>query len=494
MRRVKEVWDLMHSSESSEVEVREIKNAGIPRKELLKYFFSPRSIAVIGASGTPGKIGYQILYNLKTRFRGQIYPVNPKQKEILGLKCCPSILDVPDEVDLAVISIPAKFVPEQVKLCGEKGVKAVIVIASGFGETGEEGRKLEEEMLQYALKYNLRIIGPNCHGVYNPRTGVDTPFIPERRMAKPEAGNLVLISQSGAFLGALGDWVSREKIGVSNLIGIGNKVDVDETDLVEWFRDDEETGVIAMYLESVKRGKEFIKVCRETSKKKPIIVFKAGRTESGARAASSHTGSIAGVDSIYDAAFKQAGVIRAETLEHMFDIVRAIQKQPLPRGDRVGIISNGGGFGVVCADAIEFNGLRVARFTEETYEYMRERFPPHYGIANPIDLTGDGDKEDFKDAMEAVLKDENVDAVILGIIWQGVVLEDEVVEELVEVIKKYDKPVLGSSPGGEFSARMSEKFNELGIPHYSIPERAIKALAAIVNYVKRRDEFLKEEE
>jgi len=494
MRRGKEVSDLMHSSESSEIERVEIKNAGIPRKELLRYFFSPESIAVIGASGTPGKIGYQILYNLKARFRGKIYPVNPKQKEILGLRCYPSILEIPEDVDLAVISIPARFVPEQVKLCGEKGVKAVVIISSGFGERGEEGKRLEEEILQYALRYNLRVIGPNTHGVYNPRTGVDTPFIPERRMAKPGPGNLVLVSQSGAFLGALGDWVSKDKIGVSNLIGIGNKVDVDETDLVEWFKDDEETGIIAMYLESVKRGKDFIRICRETVKKKPIIIFKAGRTQSGARAASSHTGSIAGVDEIYDAAFKQAGVIRAETLEHMFDIIRAFQKQPLPRGDRVAIVSNGGGFGVVCADAIELNGMKVARFTEETYEYLKERFPPHYGIENPIDLTGDGDKEDFRDAMEAVLRDENVDAVILGVIWQGVVLEDEAVEEIAGVVKKYNKPVLGSSPGGDFSSKMSEKFNELGIPHYPVPERAIKALSAMVNFVRRREEFLKEEE
>jgi|Deesub1362B_J571_1020462.scaffolds.fasta_scaffold00173_5 acetyl coenzyme A synthetase (ADP forming)-like protein len=484
----------MHSSESSEVEVKDVKNAGMPRRELLRYFFAPKAIAVIGASATPGKIGYQILYNLKRRFKGDLFPVNPKQEEILELKCYPSIVDIPEEVDLAVISIPAKFVPEQVRLCGEKGVKAVIVIASGFGETGEEGKKLEEEMLRYALYYNLRIIGPNCHGIYNPRTGVDTPFIPERRMAKPEPGNLVLVSQSGAFLGALGDWVSQERIGVSNLIGIGNKVDVDETDLIDWFKDEEETGIIALYLESVKRGKEFIRVCRETSKKKPIIIFKAGRTESGARAATSHTGSIAGVDAIYDAAFKQSGVIRAESLEHMFDVIRAFQRQPLPKGDRVAIVSNGGGFGVVCADAIELNGLKVARFTEETYEYLRNRFPPHYGITNPIDLTGDGDKDDFKDAMEAVLKDENVDAVILGIIWQGVVLEDEVVEVLAKVVKKYDKPVLGSSPGGEFSSMMSEKFNRLGIPHYPIPERAIKALSAMVSYVRRREEFFRDEE
>ncbi|CAB49276.1 acetate--CoA ligase family protein [Pyrococcus abyssi] len=459
-------------------------------REQLRPFFEPRAVAIIGATNKKGKVGNVIFENFKRNkekgiFKGNIYPVNPKLDEIDGYKVYHDVSELPDDTDLAVIAIPAPAVPETMKKIAEKGIKAVIIITGGFGELGEEGKRMEQEILEIARANGIRVIGPNCVGVYAPDTGVDTVFLPEEKMDRPKSGPIAFISQSGAFAAAMLDWAAMAGIGIGKMVSYGNKIDVDDADLMEYFAQDDEIKVMTFYIEGVKDGRKFMETAKRVTKIKPIIALKSGRTEYGAKAASSHTGSLAGQDVIYDAVFKQTGIIRAEDFEHMFDLAKAFAKCKLPKGDRIGIITDGGGAGVMASDAVAKFGLKLAELSEETIKFLKERFPPHAVVGNPTDVVGDTDAERYRLALEAFIKDPNVDAILLIVLFQVPLLDEkEVIDIITDYAKKSDKPIVVVSMGGYKTDKYAKMLEERGIPVYPTPERGVRALAGLVRYAK----------
>lgn len=458
--------------------------------EELKPFFEPKAVAIIGATNKKGKVGNVIFENFKRNkelgiFKGNIYPVNPKLDEIDGYKVYKSVKELPDDTDLAVISIPAPFVPATMKDIAEKGIKAVIIITGGFGELGEEGKKLEREIYEIAKANGIRVIGPNCVGVYVPDTGVDTVFLPEEKMDRPKSGPIAFVSQSGAFAAAMLDWAALAGIGIGKMVSYGNKIDVDDADLMDYFIYDEQIKVVTFYIEGVKDGRKFIEAAKRITKVKPVIALKSGRTEYGAKAASSHTGSLAGADVIYDAVFKQTGIIRAEDFEHMFDVAKAFAKCKLPKGDRIGIITDGGGAGVMASDAVAKFGLKMAQLSEETLKFLKENFPPHAVAGNPTDVVGDTDAQRYKIAIEGFVNDPNVDAILVIVLFQVPLLDEmEIIEILADYAKKSEKPIVAVAMGGKKTEYYAKLLEEKGVPVYSTPERGVRALAGLVQYVK----------
>jgi len=466
--------------------------------EELKPFFEANAVAIIGATNKKGKVGNVIFENFKRNkeqgiFKGNIYPVNPKLNEIEGYRVYNSVKELPDDTDLAVIAIPAPFVPNTMREIAEKGIKAVVIITGGFGELGEEGKKMEEEILQIAKENGIRVIGPNCVGVYVPDTGVDTVFLPEEKMDRPKSGSIAFVSQSGAFAAAMLDWAALAGIGIGKMVSYGNKIDVDDADLMDYFIYDDSIKVVTLYIEGVKDGRKFIEAAKRITKVKPVIALKSGRTEYGAKAASSHTGSLAGADVIYDAVFKQTGVLRAEDFEHMFDVAKAFAKCKLPKGERVGIITDGGGAGVMASDAVAKFGLKMAELSEETIKYLKEHFPPHAVAGNPTDVVGDTDAQRYKHAIEAFVNDPNVDAIVIIVLFQVPLLnEEEIIEILADYAKKSEKPIVAVAMGGKKTEHYAKILEEKGVPVYPTPERGVRALAGLVQYTKYLEK-LKEE-
>lgn len=452
----------------------------------LEPFFKPKSIAVIGASRSPEKIGYQLLRSLIIAgYNGRIYPVNPNANEILGLKSYPNIMSIPDQIDLAVISIPARNVPEVMREIGERGVKCVIVISGGFKEVGEEGAVLEEEVKEVAKSYDVRLMGPNCIGVYDPYHNIDTLFLPRERALRPKRGNIAFISQSGAMGVAFLDWLTMEDIGLSCFISYGNKADVDETDLLEYLMNDENTKVIAMYIEEITNGKRFLNIAMEASKIKPIVAIKAGRTFEGARAVSSHTGALAGREEIIDAAFKKAGIVRAYDTHELFDYARALATGRVAYEDRIAIITDGGGAGVMATDKLTDNargvGLKLAKLKDETINELKKHIPPFAIPHNPVDLTGSVTPEMYRSVIEIVARDENVDGIMTIVLIHPPGMNEKVVDEIEEVYKATCKPILIAATGGAPTQRILKMFQERGIPSYPEVERAVKAMKCLVD-------------
>ena len=456
----------------------------------LRPFFEPKTVAIIGATNKKGKVGNVIFENFKKNkeqgiFKGSIYPVNPKLDEIEGYKVYKGVKELPEDTDLAVISIPAPFVPQTMKEIAEKGIKSVIIITGGFGELGEEGKKMEEEILQIAKENGIRIIGPNCVGVYVPDTGVDTVFLPDEKMDRPKSGSIAFVTQSGAFAAAMLDWAAGAGIGIGKMVSYGNKLDVDDADLMDYFIYDESIKAVTLYIEGVKEGRKFIEAAKRITKVKPVIALKSGKTEYGAKAASSHTGSLAGADIIYDAVFKQTGILRAEDFEHMFDVAKAFAKCKLPKGDRVGIITDGGGAGVMASDAVAKFGLKMAELSEETIKYLKEHFPPHAVAGNPTDVVGDTDAQRYKYAIEAFVNDPNVDAIVIIVLFQVPLLkEEEIIEILAEYAKKSEKPIVAVAMGGKKTEYYAKMLEDNGVPVYPTPERGVRAMAGLVQYTK----------
>jgi len=457
----------------------------------LDPIFYPKSVAVIGASETPGKIGTALMINLKEMWSGnEIYPINVKREEVMGIKAYKSVKDVPGEIDLAVIAVPAKIVPQVMKECAEKGVKGVIIISAGFSESGPEGAKLEEEIRKIANDGGIPVIGPNCLGVYNSENMLATIFNPPDRQGFPKPGGIAFLSQSGAFGAAVLDWMAQQNLGMSKFVSYGNKCNVYEEDLIEYLAEDEKTKVITMYIEGLSHGKKFIEKAKEVALKKPIIVLKSGRSSRGAKAASLHTGSLAGSDEVYDGAFKQAGIIRAFSMEQLFNYAKALAMQPLARGRRIAIVTNGGGAGVMATDAAEDHGLILSEFTNETREKFRRAIengvlPHHMSYENPVDVIGDAPPERYEIAMKYVLEDPNVDAMVVIIIAQSPAIRMDIVDKITEM-KKYGKPIVVVIPGGQFARRIAKGLEENSIPTYETPEDAIDALAALIKYSEFR--------
>lgn len=451
----------------------------------LDPFFNPKSVAIIGASRNPSKIGHIVLKNfVEDGFAGKIFPVNPEADQVLNLKSYPSVKAVPDELDLAVILTPAKTVAEILKECGEKKVKAVSIITSGFKEIGPQGAKLESQIEQIIQKYKLNVIGPNCLGVFDTNSQVDMLFLPAYRLGRPQKGPIAFVTQSGAFGSVILDWAAQEGFGISKFISYGNAIDVDETDLLEYLGTDIETKVITMYIEGAHRARDLIEVGKKVSKLKPILCLKAGSSKRGMKATQSHTGSLAGSDEIYSAAFKQAGIIRVQTTEEMFDYARALATQPLMKGNRIAIITDGGGFGVMATDYAEQQNLIVEEISAQTKKRMQKCALPYATLGNPIDLTGSATGGMYKCAIEACMEDKNIDGILTILLFQPPNIESDVVSHLLGIKSKYQKPMLVCSAGGNYTQLHRDILERSGIPTYPTPDRAIKSLAILNKYAQ----------
>jgi acetyl coenzyme A synthetase (ADP forming)-like protein len=453
-------------------------------KESLKPFFEPRVVAIIGASDKPGKVGNTILINfLRGNFKGEVYPVNPKYNSLFEKKCYASVKEVPEPIDLAVIAVPASIVFKVMEDCAEKHVRAAIIISGGFKETGPNGARLEKEVAAIAKRGNVRVIGPNCIGVYNPETNVDTMFLPEEKLRRPPKGSIALLSQSGAFMGTILDWAAYEGLGISKAVSYGNECDVDLIDLIEFLADDPSTKVIAVYVEGIERGQKFIRVVKEATTKKPVIAVKAGRSTRGKAAVLSHTGSLAGEDVLYSMTFKQTGVVRVDDFEEMLDLAKAFALQPPAKGDRVLIITDGGGAGVMAVDACEHYGLNVPELDPKLQEELKKYFPPYCSTHNPIDLTGDTDNQRYRIALEkAFLNYRGVDSAVVILLVQAPALTVDVVDIIRDINNKSARPMVACCMGGEYSAKVAREVERRGIPSYPTPERAVRAIWALTKY------------
>lgn len=452
----------------------------------LRPLFNPKRVAIIGASRKRGSIGWSVLRDFidSRKFRGSVYPVNPNADKILGKKSYDSVLDIKKNIDLAVIVVPAKIVPLVMHDCVDKKVRSSIIISSGFSEIGN--KQLELEVKHIADKSEMRVVGPNCLGIYDSNSGVDTLFLPEEKLGRPRPGNISFISQSGAVGSVILDWISYEGYGISKFISYGNAVDLDESDFIEYLAEDKSTDVICVYLEGTKNGRRLMNIAKRTTKKKPVIVIKAGRTKEGTEAVSSHTGSLAGADEVYDAAFKQSGIIRARDMESLFGYAQALSNQPLPNGDNVLIITNGGGFGVLSTDEVIRKGLKLAKLSEKSKKALKKVLPDYANIHNPLDLIGDADAKRYENVLKIIEKDANIDAVFCVTLFQTVSLEPKVVDVLKKFNNKYKKPLVVCSSGGKYSKKNIERLEYLGVPVYDTPAKAADALSVLVRYSKTK--------
>ncbi|MBI3286559.1 MAG: acetate--CoA ligase family protein, partial [Chloroflexi bacterium] len=452
----------------------------------LSAIFAPRSVAVIGASRDPGKVGHAIFRNILEHFQGVVYPVNPRARAIRGVRSYRSVLEIPDPIDLAVVIVPAASVPAVLEECGQKGVRGSVVVSAGFREIGAEGQAREEQVKAAVARWGYSLIGPNCLGVLNTDPAVRLNATFARSMPRP--GNIAFLSQSGALTTAVLDYAQGKGIGFSKLVSLGNKADVTELELLAALRDDARTDVILLYLEDLVDGHRFIELCREITgeipRRKPVLAVKAGRTPAGARAVSSHTGSLAGSDEVYDAIFQQAGVLRVDSVEELFHYAVAFASQPLPAGRRVAIITNAGGPGIMATDACVRQGLELASFTAETRRTLCDSLPPEAAIDNPVDVIGDAQHDRYQTALSSVLSDEGTDGVIVLLTPQAVTDIEEIARVVVDVARGSSKPVLASFMGVVDVSGGARVLEASGIPHYSFPEEAVRAYAAMARYAE----------
>ncbi len=451
----------------------------------LDFIFKPRSIAVIGASNREGSVGRALFANiLFNGYTGMVFPVNPKAKSVLGVKAYPSILDIEDEIDLAILIVPAVTVPAVLAECGQKKVRGAIVISAGFKELGPTGAALEQAVKERARTWGIRLVGPNCFGMINtsPAVRLNTTF----GRVMPHPGNIALVSQSGAVgVNAL-EYAQAEEVGLSKFISIGNKADINECDLLAYLKDDEETSVIALYLEDLVNSPEFMRIAREITsdpkKPKPILAIKAGRTSEGARAASSHTGALAGSDEAYNAFFAQARILRVDTVNELIAKAAALSYQPTPRGSRVAIITNAGGIGIMATDACVRYGLKMAQLTETTRNELKKVLPAAAAINNPVDIIGDGDANRYRAAFRILLRDQNIDGIIP--IWTPTVVAEaiDIANVIVEEAQKSDKPILACIQTMGDNTAIRRALLRARIPHFLFPENAARSLAAMAEF------------
>ncbi|ANF22391.1 acetate--CoA ligase family protein [Thermococcus piezophilus] len=454
----------------------------------LDFMFYPKSVAVIGASNVPGKVGNSIMRSITLNFDGNVYAVNVKggEVEVNGRKfpVYRSIKEIPDEVDVAVIAVPAKFAPDVLDECGEKGVKGVVVISAGFKEAGNI--ELEEELVKRAKKWDIRLVGPNCLGVTNLENGFDCNFNPPERQARPPFGKIAFMSQSGAFGAAILDWAANHRIGMSKFISLGNMADLDESDFMAYLGEDPKTGVITGYIEGVKDGRKFFETAKEVTLRKPVIILKAGRTEAGAKAAASHTGSLAGSYKIYEAVFEQTGVLSAKSMRQLFNYAKALAMQKPAKGNRVAIVTNGGGAGVMMSDGLLERGMELAEFTEQTNERFRKdieegKLPHHMSYKNPIDVIGDAPSSRYERAMRYALEDPNVDVLVVIALFQSPALDEGIVDAVAKM-QEYGKPIVFVAPGGDYPHKMARNIEQKGVPVYETVEDGVDAVYALVRY------------
>ncbi len=451
------------------------------RMSNLDTFFKPKSVAVIGASTNPEKLGYAVVKNLLEggySKKGLVYPINPTAVDVLGFTAYPSVLDVPGSIDLAVIVIPFMHVPEALRLCGQKGIPSAIIISAGFREAGKEGLERELELVQICKEYNLRLIGPNCLGVIDSFTPLNASFA----AGTPPTGPMAFMSQSGALGTAVLDIALAGRLGLSKFVSLGNKADVSEIDLLSSWVGDERSKVILIYSEGMPSGQEFIRVAREVTRQKPVVAIKSGVTQSGSRAVSSHTGSLAGSEQAYQAAFHQAGILRAESMESLFDMSLALGYQPPLPGDRIAIITNAGGPGILATDALERSGLTLARFELETIHALEKYLPDAASAANPVDVLGDARADRYQFALQQVAKDPNVDGIMVLLTPQAMTEIEATAEAISSLAGDIRLPILGCFMGEARIQRGIDILTTHGIPNYPFPERAANAFSAMSQY------------
>jgi acyl-CoA synthetase (NDP forming) len=467
----------------------------------LDAFFNPSSIAVVGATKKVGKAGYVIFRNLATNksrgvFEGELYPVNPNEDSIFDLRCYPSIKDIPRKVELIVVIVPAKVVATVMQEAVEKEVKAAIIISAGFREVGNV--ELENQIVAIAKKGNIRILGPNCLGIYYSKTGVDSLFLPETKLLstgediiatpRPMPGNIAMITQSGAFGVAALDYLTGRQMGVSKFVSFGNKSDVTDSEIIDYLLRDRETKVILAYVEDIKHGREFMRIAKKVTKKKPIVVIKSGKSSAGARAAASHTGAIAGSDKIYDAAFGQVGIIRARDMEEFFDLGKALAMQPPALGKNMGILTDAGGPGVMTVDECELLGLTVEPLSSETQEQFEQlkndgRILKIAATHNPVDLTGSVTDEQFEISVDLMFQDSEIDGIIFLGLHHMPGLREKHIDGIAKIASKYTKPIVMCDIGEtEMALYTRSRFDRLGVPSYTSPEDAARAMKALVSY------------
>jgi acetyl coenzyme A synthetase (ADP forming)-like protein len=448
----------------------------------METFFNPPSVAIVGATEKPGSLPGIILKNIMDMgFKGRIYPVNPKYQNVFGLRCFPSLLDIPDAVALTVIAIPAQFVADIMKQQAQKKIQYSIIISAGFREMGAEGIEMEEKIKKISIENNIRILGPNCLGILDNYTNFTTSFLPWERVSKPQKGSLSILSQSGAFAIALLDLATQEGLGIAKMVNYGNRMDVGESTLLPFLADDVHTKVIAIYMESVDNGRKFLEVAKECSRKKPIVALKVGKVAAGIAAAKSHTGAIAGRYEIYRAAFLKSGIIETNGLEEFIDGVKALSMQNPPKGNRILIVTNGGGFGVIVADHCSENGLEVPPPSDHLKEKLRSKFSRFYVVNNPVDLTGSACDEDYYNALKTCMVESNeYDAAIIIPLMAPKGMTEKVVALISDIMKLSGKPAVICTVGGTFTIKVKQLFEECNFPVYPSPERSVKAMSTLL--------------
>tara|TARA_Y100000310_G_scaffold17736_1_gene17518 strand:- start:1971 stop:3347 length:1377 start_codon:yes stop_codon:yes gene_type:complete len=455
--------------------------------QIFNKFFNPKSIAIIGASRKPDKIGHVLLSNLvKGKFSGKVYPVNPNTKSILGVKCYPTITDAckanKSPIDMAVIAIPAEPSILATDECGKCNMKNILSITAGFSEVGNH--EAENKLKKIIQRHKINFIGPNCLGIVDSYSNIDLIFLPKLRLKRPGKGKVSFICQSGAVGSATLDLLSSQGLGFSKFITYGNATTINETHLLEYLGKDKNTDVICMYIEGVREGKKFIDTSKRISEKKPTIALKGGVTESGAHATLSHTASLAGSAEVYQGAFKQAGIIQADTLYDLYDFAKIFEKAPKPKGQRVQVITNGGGFGIVCIDQIDKNNLEPSTPTKATQSFLKNKLPKECVIHNPIDLTGGATAEQYKLAIEKSIADKNIDIILVVLLMQTPMLDIKVIDMIARLNKKSKKPIVVIMTGGSFSELQKHSLETLGVPCYTYPSNAVKSIKAFCDYYK----------
>jgi acetyl coenzyme A synthetase (ADP forming)-like protein len=449
---------------------------------MLKYLFNPEAVAVIGASCDTKKVGYAVVNNLvKYKYTGKVYPINPTTPEVLGLKAYPSLSAVGEKIDLAVICVPARFVPDIMKECGKAKVKTAVVITAGFKEAGHEGLLLEQEMVRIAKDYGIRILGPNCLGVMNTSNNMNASFGGE--LLK---GRTALFSQSGALGVAIMDWALEYNFGFSKVISLGNKSDLNEADFLEYFINDAETDVVLGYIEDVIDGKRFMEVARKATRVKPVILIKAGGTASGARAASSHTGALAGSETAFTAAFKQTGIIRAQGIQDLFDLALTFSGGKFPAGDRLLIITNAGGPGIIAADAADKVGITLSPMTRESIDAIAPLLPSSACLYNPVDLIGDATSERYATVLNRAVLDPNVDGILMLLTPQAMTDVNNIAQIIIDSASKTDKPVISAFVGGKSVHTEIAQMKLHSVPAFSYPEVAVGAFKKLCDFSAAR--------
>lgn len=457
----------------------------------LNALFEPRNVAIIGASRDGEKIGHAVMRNfVENRFFGRIYPVNPNADSIMGYDSYDSVQDIQEDVDLAVVSVPPTAANAVIEDCITKDVNAVIVVTAGYREVGGDGKERSDELRDMIRSGDTRLLGPNCLGIWDAYSGVDTLFLPSYKLKRPPQGNIAIITQSGAFGSTVMDMLAEMGVGVSRFVSYGNQADITDIELLEWLKDDEKTDAVAVYMEGVSDGEPFIERAHRITDDMPVITLKAGKHNAGKQAISSHTGSMAGSYDVYQGVFQQTGIVEATDTDELFDYARALAYNPPLEGENIAVVTNGGGFGVLTADALETMGLHLARFSDNTEEQLDDVVPSYGNVGNPLDLIGDADAERYEQSLDVLKDDEAIDGIIVIPLLQPLPLDSEVVDTLVNFREEYDKPLVACMTGSQFTTLHMNNLEKNGVAAYRSPARAAGAMHALYRYGqwKHRDD------